>query len=218
MKFYAFLYKDGSSKIEDTWNQSNIKGYSGVLHKSFSTRKDAENFILESKSEKVNSSQSEYSEVVYCDGGCINNGSLDAFAGVGVWFGDNDPRNVSMALDFPPHSNQRAELRALWLAIEILKREKHEKPTLIVTDSLYSINCVKEWCKKWIKEDWWPKSLEESKNPNLKIKNIDLIYPIVKLLEGENIELKHVYGHKGNHGNEMADSLATNGILKNKKE
>ena len=32
---------------------------------------------------------------VYTDGGCNNNGKKNARAGMGIYFGENDPRNVS---------------------------------------------------------------------------------------------------------------------------
>jgi ribonuclease HI len=38
-------------------------------------------------------------DVVYCDGACKRNGQVDSVAGVGVWWGHEDPRSVSFALD-----------------------------------------------------------------------------------------------------------------------
>ena len=34
--------------------------------------------------------------VVYTDGSCIDNGTDEAWAGSGVWYGDNDPRNAAL--------------------------------------------------------------------------------------------------------------------------
>ena len=47
---------------------------------------------------------------VYTDGACSNNGSRQARAGVGVFFGPQDPRNVSETLEGSTQTNQRAEM------------------------------------------------------------------------------------------------------------
>ena len=36
---------------------------------------------------------------IYTDGACSNNGKPTAKAGFGVWFGENDERNVSQTYD-----------------------------------------------------------------------------------------------------------------------
>lgn len=48
--------------------------------------------------------------VVYTDGSSRGNGQQGCQAGVGVFFGVNDPRNVSERLAGEPQTNQRAEL------------------------------------------------------------------------------------------------------------
>ena len=48
--------------------------------------------------------------VVYSDGSCLNNGKKSARAGVGVYFGPDDPRNVSEPLE-GAQTNQRAEIQ-----------------------------------------------------------------------------------------------------------
>ena len=50
---------------------------------------------------------------VYTDGSCVGNGKRGAKAGCGVFFGDNDPRNLSIPLPFKAGyqpTNQRAEI------------------------------------------------------------------------------------------------------------
>lgn len=49
--------------------------------------------------------------VVWTDGACQGNGRDGAVAGVGVWFGEDDPRNISEKLE-GKQTNQRAELMA----------------------------------------------------------------------------------------------------------
>lgn len=47
--------------------------------------------------------------VVYTDGSCRNNGQPDSKAGIGVFFGDKDSRNLSERLPGSVQTNQRAE-------------------------------------------------------------------------------------------------------------
>ncbi|KEP61450.1 UNVERIFIED_CONTAM: ribonuclease HI protein [Hammondia hammondi] len=59
---------------------------------------------------------------IYTDGACRSNGrGKEAKAGVGVFFGDGDPRNVSRRLTGQPQTNQRAELQAILDALLLLK-------------------------------------------------------------------------------------------------
>ena len=60
--------------------------------------------------------------VVYTDGACSHNGYLNAKAGIGVWWGKNDPRNLSEPLEGRP-TNNRAEI---WAAIKAINRAAEE--------------------------------------------------------------------------------------------
>ena len=55
---------------------------------------------------------------IYTDGSCVHNGSPFARAGVGVYFGRNDPRNVSKSI-METHSSA-AELRAVQCALDYI--------------------------------------------------------------------------------------------------
>lgn len=56
--------------------------------------------------------------VVYTDGACSNNGKPDAKAGYGIFFGNDNPYNVSEPLRDGP-TNQRAEMTAVLEAMRI---------------------------------------------------------------------------------------------------
>jgi len=60
--------------------------------------------------------------IVYTDGACSNNGRSNARAGFGVYFGKDDPRNVSEAYK-GPQTNNVAELLAIIKALSILRQE-----------------------------------------------------------------------------------------------
>jgi ribonuclease HI len=47
--------------------------------------------------------------IIYTDGACSSNGRAHAKAGVGVYFGDNHPDNISEPLLTGPHTNNRGK-------------------------------------------------------------------------------------------------------------
>jgi ribonuclease HI len=148
---------------------------------------------------------------VWTDGACPNNGTSKALAGVGVYFGPGDSRNMSKSFLLEPITNQRAELCGLLLALRHAwtNRRLYER-VVLTTDSEYSINCVSLWVHSWLANGW--------KTANKKpVKNRDLIQPLVEVknrLErfGIQVLLKHCRGHSGIEGNEAADALANAGI------
>ncbi|KAJ2448449.1 hypothetical protein EV183_005433 [Coemansia sp. RSA 2336] len=145
---------------------------------------------------------------VYTDGASSRNGQKGARAGIGVYFGDGDPRNISEPLpgDATRQTNQRAELMAILRAIQATESSTSKK-LLICTDSMYSINCLTVWFKKWERNGW---TSSVSRKP---VENQDLIRPILELIRarGGNVSFRHVRGHAGIAGNEAADRLAVAG-------
>jgi ribonuclease HI len=166
---------------------------------------------------------------VFTDGSCTKNGKKTAIGGIGVFFADNDPRNVSKSLNsfysnqFPDENatkstNNKAELSAILSALLVIKPclEKNEK-VMLYTDSMYSINCLTKWWSKWRANDWTNSSKK-------KISNYSLITKIVEefiLKYNDLIYFKHVRSHTvlapGHsqkdffewYGNHEADRLAT---------
>ncbi|KAI9652340.1 MAG: hypothetical protein M1831_006887 [Alyxoria varia] len=143
---------------------------------------------------------------IYTDGSALGNGARGAIAGVGVYFGPRDPRNVSEALTGDRQTNQRAELTALKRAIEMAPRDRD---AAIFTDSKYSIDCVTEWFKHWRKNGW----LTASKKA---VENKDLIESILNKIDERfrlkaKTEFEWVKGHANDPGNVAADQLAVNG-------
>ena len=59
--------------------------------------------------------------VVFTDGACVTNPARDRVGAVGVFFGNDDDRNVSAPLDpLEAQTNQRAELKAIFVALQTL--------------------------------------------------------------------------------------------------
>ncbi|KAJ4362092.1 hypothetical protein N0V95_001548 [Ascochyta clinopodiicola] len=130
--------------------------------------------------------------VVYTDGSSLGNGRIGAVAGVGVYFGPNDKRNVSEPLRGSKQTNQRAELTAIARALDHVPIDRD---VLICTDSYYSIRCITEWSPKWLKNGWKSSSGKD-------VENRDLVEPIVS---------RWIKGHANDPGNVAADQLAVNG-------
>lgn len=142
---------------------------------------------------------------VYTDGACSNNGYKNARAGIGVYFGDYDIRNISMRLGSGfKQTNNVAELVAICEAIKTMKNEKYDRIN-IYTDSTYAIKCCLDFGEKVINEN-------KTDAPNF-----DIIKKLHDLKKDMNINFMHIYSHTKDTdihsiGNEYANKLATDSI------
>ena len=86
---------------------------------------------------------------VYTDGACSNNGRANAKAGLGVYFGENDARNMSKRVE-GKQTNNTAELSAIIEVFNICKDDiENDKKIIIYSDSTYSIRCCGEYGEKY---------------------------------------------------------------------
>ncbi|RDI87485.1 hypothetical protein Vi05172_g2261 [Venturia inaequalis] len=143
---------------------------------------------------------------IWTDGACRGNGKNGAVAGVGVYFGDQDPRNMAEPLSGTRQTNQRAELTAIKRALNCSPLNRH---VLIHSDSNYSIKCVTDWFPKWEKNNW-------KNSANKDVENKDLIQEILALIRDREISgvktnFHWVKGHGTDYGNNEADKLAVAG-------
>lgn len=144
--------------------------------------------------------------VVYTDGSSLGNGRTNAVAGVGVYFGPRDPRNISEPLRGERQTNQRAELTAVARALDNVPIDRSAE---IVTDSNYAIKCLTEWFQKWEKTAW-------RNSVGKPVENRDLIEPIIaRIRERDCCKAKTTFrwvkGHANDPGNSAADELAVQG-------
>jgi ribonuclease HI len=153
---------------------------------------------------------------VFCDGSSLNNNSKkgERAGGIGVFFNDDDTRNISEAITADKITNQVAELLACVKALYILKNDNYKGFVYIYTDSMYVINCMISYCRKWEKQGW-------KKEDKSEIENLDLIKELYSLTKEMKVIYKHIRAHqeaptnKGSeeyklwYGNHMADGLAT---------
>ncbi|MAD42095.1 MAG: hypothetical protein CL623_06850 [Arcobacter sp.] len=88
----------------------------------------------------------------------------------------------------------------------IAKQTSSKNIITIYSDSKYSIDCITTWAYGWKAKGWTKKGGE--------IKNLELIKKTHELYERikDFIEIKHVKGHAGIEGNELADRMAVTAI------
>ncbi|KAF5311802.1 hypothetical protein D9619_002783 [Psilocybe cf. subviscida] len=145
--------------------------------------------------------------VVYSDGACKGNGKQDPVAGVGVWWGPDDPRNLYERCP-GLQTNNRAELIAILRVLETIPPED-TKPLIIRTDSQYSIQCFRDWIHSWKKKGWKNAAGQPVKNSGV-IRCTSLLLDIRGAL-GHRVVFEYVKGHSGDPGNDGADWMANLG-------
>jgi len=147
---------------------------------------------------------------VYTDGACSNNGRPNAEAGMGVFFGEGDPRNLAKRVE-GKQTNNVAELSAIIEAYRILENDiAAGKNILICSDSNIAIG----WCtttgRKYATKNW--------KKKKGAIPNVELIKEAYELFNNKsNIQFLKVAAHTGgldkhSVGNDGADKLANQAI------
>ena len=167
----------------------------------FNTKEEAEYYI---KYGKIMNKDNEIT--VFTDGACSNNGKPNAKAGIGVYFRENDERNVSKRVK-GKQSNNTAELSAVIEVFSVLKKEINEKRNVIIySDSEYVIKCCTSYGEKCEKNNW--------KKKNGEIPNVELVRKVYSLYKQfDNVKLEWIRAHTNKNdtlskGNEWADKLA----------
>lgn len=213
MNYYA-VAKGGNIGIYDTWKecQEQINGFKGAKFKKFTNENDAKCFIEEHQKIQVEVDITENCEpdyYVYTDGACSNNGNKKAIAGIGIYFGNNDPRNVSQQINGKP-TNNVAELSAILETCEIIKHDlENDKTITIVSDSNYSILCATSYGKKNALQNW-----------KKDIPNKDLVKSLFDFVSTyPNLQFQYIQAHTNKNdvhsiGNRHADLLATSCLPK----
>lgn len=226
MVFYA-VANGRNIGIFLNWNDCNnaVKGYKNALYKKFDTIEEADHFIQRNNKiiddtiiQKQNhitsfftTSSKQKEEIidfnpdyyVYTDGACSNNGKNNALAGIGIFFGIDDTRNISKKIE-GKQTNNIAELSAIIETYYIIKNDiVNGKKIIIVSDSKYAINCVSSYGEKCCKKCW-----------NVDIPNKELVKTAYDMYKDKlNIRFIHIKAHTNNtdihsFGNDNADKLA----------
>ncbi|KAJ5157695.1 ribonuclease H1 [Penicillium canariense] len=99
---------------------------------------------------------------ILTDGGCRGNGRASAIGSAAAVFKTKHGYQswTSSLPAYPPPTNQRAEIRAIIVALE-LALEKFDRldhnPALdvkIYSDSRYAVDCMTKWIYKWANNGW----------------------------------------------------------------
>ena len=207
MSFYA-VANGKQPGIYNTWKEccEMVKGFKNAIYKKFSNLEDAENFI-EKSSENENENIDYY---VYTDGACKNNGIENSQSGIGIYFGENDERNLSEKVEGNKQTNNVAELLAINKAFYIIENDlKENKRIEIYSDSIYAVNSVRVYGSAFEIIKW------KTDIPNKEL--IKNTYDLYKEYIGKNVFLKYIKAHtnkKDIHsiGNYNADRLANSAI------
>jgi ribonuclease HI len=208
-RFPNALYKKFDTKEEaDHFIVSNSK----LSHKSSEKKKETTKNNIQTQNNIVSffdTNESEQNHIsnpdyyVYTDGACSNNGKDNALAGIGIFFGINDSRNISKKIE-GKQTNNTAELSAIIETYNIIENDIiNDKKIVIVSDSEYAIRCASSYGEKCHKKCW-----------NVDIPNKDLVKTAYELYKDKlNIEFIHTKAHTNNTdihsiGNYNADKLA----------
>ena len=157
--------------------------------------------------------------IIFTDGAVPNNQKKGTRkGGVGVFFGIDDPRNISYSMiesSSNKVTNQVCELTVCIMAIEtLLTTQKIKNNIELYTDSMYIVNSINTWAKNWEKNNW-------KKSTNEPILNLTLIKKLYYLSKNVPIKFIHIKAHTKPPSNEspeyylwfgnyMADKLAVN--------
>jgi ribonuclease HI/exonuclease III len=139
---------------------------------------------------------SQISIILATDGACDNNGMANAKAGAGVFYDNDDPRNISVRVpkEFP-QTNQTGEILAAERALAEADPDANMKMEL---DSRYVINAL-------------TKNLQSNENAGyVGVENKNLLMALVARARQRKTktQMKWVKGHSGHNRNEGADEAA----------
>jgi ribonuclease HI len=93
--------------------------------------------------------------------------------------------------------------------LRALQSVDKKQPVQIFTDSQYSIRCVTEWYRGWMKNGWKTSQGEP-------VTNQDLVKAVRKVMDardkaGTRTVIRWIKGHASDQGNVAADKLAVQG-------
>lgn len=212
----------GNSGSYSSYGHSSSQG-SGSSSKGVHARGSATKPGSETRSSNI----SKPSKHIYTDGASRGNGKAGTPAsGYGVYYGEGDSRNASVALNTVDDvtkikpTNQRSELHAINHALDNIHKEIKGGGTeqyTVYTDSKYAQNSITTWSKNWESNGWKNSKGEPVANRDIIEKSIKTMKDINESYRekalGE-LEIAYVPGHKGVPGNEGADKLANEGADK----
>lgn len=216
-KFYV-VWQGREPGIYTDWPsaQKQVIKFAGAKYKSFTSKAEAEAAYsggsatskgagkgagkAPSKAKNLSAPPVKTDVVIYCDGGCDPNPGK---AGSGVAVYHNDALvQLWYGIYNPNGTNNSAELNALLFSLQLAQHAiKQGLSAQIMCDSMYSIQCIRDWAAGWERNGWKRKTGE--------IMNLDIIKQAFALFNEikDQVLLSHVKAHAGTEGNELADRM-----------
>lgn len=224
-KYYA-VHKGRICGVFTDWSitKESVNKFQGAVYKSFSTFDEAEYFHRNGPCSDIDPSNKNLHKIkginfsismktknqggnwlmIYTDGSCFKvNGEKRAGYGYVVLDSHNNMKTCKGRVPGEKATNQVAELYAIYMAL----KNNLNKNIKIYTDSMYSIKIFTKWIQGWKRNGWITSKEEPVENSEL----IKLIEPLLNH-EGRVVKFEHVRAHRGNTLNELADSLAKQGV------
>ena len=141
---------------------------------------------------------------VYVDGACKDNGRKNARGSIGVYWGEDDLKNVSEKIDLKhKQTNGVAELLAVIKSIEQAIEFKIDN-LIIKSDNKYVTDAANEWIKNWVNNGW---KLKDGND----VKHKHLWEHFLKMRKNINYQLVFVR-RDTEEGNKEADKLANSAL------
>jgi ribonuclease HI len=132
---------------------------------------------------------------IYTDGACSKNPGPGGY-GVILKYGS---KVKELSAGFKKTTNNRMELMAIIAGLSALK-EKCQ--VTVYSDSKYVVDAVvKNWARRWEKNNWY-------RNKNEKALNPDLWQELLNLIDQHVVKFEWVKGHAGHKENERCDKIA----------
>lgn len=140
---------------------------------------------------------------VYTDGGVINNGMPNAYGAYGYVILKDDTILHEYAEFRIGITNNQSEMTAIVESLNWIEQNGFaDQSVLLLSDSLYCVNGINHWVKKWKTNNW----------NNNTVANKDLWVQMQSASSRLNVTFMHVKGHNGNEWNEYVDMLCSNMI------
>jgi len=213
--FSAAKYKKFDTKQQAKEFLKGIVLSNSIEEKSYESGTNAFSVLMKTAKEIVKKPETQFipeplfepDYYVYTDGACSNNGMPDAKAGIGIYFGKDDPCNLSEAVE-GKQSNNTAELWAIIRTYDIIEESiLADNKICIMSDSRYAIRAATTYGEKQ-EVDTWSKD----------IPNKDLVKKVYLLYKNKpNVRFQWIAAHTCKSdihslGNEAADKLANQAI------
>ncbi len=242
MPYYAVHKGRSSPNVYNTWPECKreVDGLVGAVYKKFDTMEEAQQFMKQGfaagskpkgliRHEKYESDNKDEIDAVlnapdahrniiaYTDGSCIRQDGR-VYCGYGIVIPDLNVK-ISEPLNDTKLTNNRAEMRAILHAIEIIPDEmKATKRICIFTDSQYCKYIFQGTGERY-ERDGFMKRGEDGQREE--VPNKDMIKTALSYLRAFEIAILKVRAHTGaadvhSSYNDMADQLANKGAFKTK--